>query len=546
MVFHNQSFAQKGSSTMRPALWQPPLEPSPAELSILKRIRRAKLFIFLRHHRHSLFSQAFQHELAAIYKEAPQGQPPVPPAQLALALILQAYTGVSDDEVIEATTMDRRWQLVLDCLDTETPPFSKGTFVSFRSRLLAQHLDRRLLERTVDLAATTGAFGSRQLRAALDSSPLWGAGRVEDTYNLLGHALRKALGVIARQQGWELADLAQAAGADLLAASSLKAALDLDWDEPTARDQALKMVLTTLLNVESWVESHEQVVTVIPRVAEQVAESLAVAQQVCSQDVTLSASGAATLREGVAPERRISVEDGEMRHGRKSRSLLVDGFKRHILRDLDSGLIPVVGVTPANVPEASVTDSIVADLEAQRLTVSEWHIDRGYLASRVVKERSAEVAIYCKAWPVRSGPHFAKTAFHLDWERQEIRCPNNVTLPFEEGGLVQFPAASCRVCPLRERCTRSAQGRSVSIHPDEKLMEELRERQLTPQGRAKLRERTAVEPGALRALAHVGYWQGDRARYRGVRKNLLDLRRVAVVHNLHVIARYQATIAKAA
>ena len=34
------------------------------------------------------------------------------------------------------------------------------------------------------------AFGSRALRAAVDSSPLWGAGRVEDTYNLVGHARR--------------------------------------------------------------------------------------------------------------------------------------------------------------------------------------------------------------------------------------------------------------------------------------------------------------------------------------------------------------------
>ena len=143
---------------------------------------------------------------------------------------------------------------------------------------------------------------------------------------------------------------------------------------------------------------------------------------------------------------------------------------------------------------------------------------------------------------MRNGTYFAKTAFELDWERQEIRCPNNVVLPFEAGGQVQFPAASCRVCPLHERCTRSAGGRSVSIHPDEKLMEELRERQLTPQGRAKLRERTAVEHG----LAHVGYWQGDRARYVGARKNLLDLRRTAVVHNLHVIARHQAATAKAA
>jgi len=37
------------------------------------------------------------------------------------------------------------------------------------------------------------------------------------------------------------------------------------------------------------------------------------------------------------------------------------------------------------------------------------------------------------------------------------------------------------------------QGRSVSIHPDEPLFWELQQRQLTPAGRAKLRERVAVE-----------------------------------------------------
>jgi hypothetical protein len=545
MVCRHISCTQKGNRTMRPLLWQPPLTLSPPEQAIIKRVRRAKLFVFLRHHRHALFSDAFQEELATLYQDAPQGQPPVPPAQLALALILQAYTGVSDDEVIEATTMDRRWQLVLDCLDVDTAPFSKGTFVAFRSRLLQQHMDRRLLERTIELAATTGAFGSRQLRAALDSSPLWGASRVEDTYNLLGHALRKALGGIARQQGRELAALAQDAGTPLLAGSSLKAALDLDWDDPSARDQALGMVLAALTAVEGWVETHPEL---LPEkgVAEQVVDSLGVAHQVCEQDVTTKAGGAPTLREGVAAERRISVEDGEMRHGRKSRSLLIDGYKRHILHDLDSGLIPVVGVTAANAPEASVTDSIVEDLKAQELSVREWHIDRAYLASRVVKERSEEVEIYCKAWPVRSGPYFPKTAFHLDWERHEIECPNEVRLPFEVGGVVHFPAAVCEACELRERCTRSAQGRSVTIHPDEELLEELRERQLTPQGRAKLRERVAVEPGALWALAHVGQWQGDRARYVGVRKNLFDLRRTAVVNNLHVIARKPVVTAKAA
>ncbi len=37
------------------------------------------------------------------------------------------YTKASDAEAIEALTMDRRWQLVVDCLDCEQAPFSQTT-----------------------------------------------------------------------------------------------------------------------------------------------------------------------------------------------------------------------------------------------------------------------------------------------------------------------------------------------------------------------------------------------------------------------------------
>ena len=75
----NPHFYTKVSYPMRPSRWHPPVEPSSAEQAVLARIRRAKLFVFLRHHRHALFTDAFQDELAALYKDAPQGHPPVPP-----------------------------------------------------------------------------------------------------------------------------------------------------------------------------------------------------------------------------------------------------------------------------------------------------------------------------------------------------------------------------------------------------------------------------------------------------------------------------------
>jgi hypothetical protein len=427
--------------------------------------------------------------------------------------------------------MDRRWQLVLDCMDQATAPFSKATLVAFRARLIGSGLDRRLVERTIRLyAQTVGMPAARQVRVALDSSPLWGAGRVEDTINLVGHALRKVLGVMVRQQGWGLAQglpvVAAQAGVGELAASSLKAALDLDWDDPATRDQALGMVLGAMARLEAWVATQ-------PGGADpQVAAHLATAHQLRHQDVEVGPEGAPTLRQGVARDRRISIEDAQMRHGRKTRSVRVDGYKRHVVRDLDAGLIRAVGVTPANLPEATVADQLQADLAHQQARLAELHIDRAYLASSMVRDRPEDLAIYCKAFPVRNGPRFAKTAFTLDFDRGVLSCPNQVAMPFTLGGKVQFPAGVCAVCPLRERCTTSARGRSVQIHPDERLLAELRARQLTPHGRARLRERVRVE----HSLAHVGHWQGRRARYLGQRKNLFDLRRYAIVHNLHVIA----------
>jgi hypothetical protein len=191
---------------MRPVYWRPPIELSATEQTIIKRIRRASLFVFLRQHRHEVFDEAFQQELASLYQESQRGQPPVPPALLALAMILQAYTGVSDDEAIEVTSMDRRWQLVLDCVDTEKPPFSKGTLIAFRKRLIEANMDQRLIERTIEVAKETGAFGSGSLRTALDRSPLWRANHVEDTYNFLGPPLRQSdylTGVLDKERkGW--------------------------------------------------------------------------------------------------------------------------------------------------------------------------------------------------------------------------------------------------------------------------------------------------------------------------------------------------------
>ena len=103
------------------------------------------------------------------------------------------------------------------------------------------------------------------------------------------------------------------------------------------------------------------------------------------------------------------------------------------------------------------------------------------------------------------------------------------------GSVVRFSASACGACELRSRCTvaEPGRGRSLAIHEHEDLLIELRGLKKTPEGRAALRERTAIE----HRLARIQAVQGPRARYKGARQNTLDVRRCAAVSNLQAPQR---------
>src|SRR4029453_9026796 len=102
---HHLLAVSQGGLPMRPPLWHPPVALSTAEHAIIKRIRRAQVFVCLRPHRHTLCADPLQQARLTLSKDQPPGQPPVPPAQRALATLRQASTQVSPDPVMEATTM---------------------------------------------------------------------------------------------------------------------------------------------------------------------------------------------------------------------------------------------------------------------------------------------------------------------------------------------------------------------------------------------------------------------------------------------------------
>lgn len=510
--------------------WACPTELTADERRVAQALHRiGKFYVFLREVRAELFDEAFQAELAAVYQ--PRGTAPVPPALLAMVTLLQAYDQVGDADAVVTAQMDKRWQLVLDCLGTTEAPFSQGVLVTFRERMIAHDLDRTLLARTIALAKRTGKFGWQHLQAALDSSPLLGAGRIEDTWNLVGRALGAVVTCAAKAVDRPRAQIVAEARLTLVDHSSLKAALDIDWDDPAAQAAALARLLSEVDRIEHWVASQSSATQATPALQHALGALRAVLAQDLEPDPT---TGGRRILRGVAKGRQPSLGDPEMRHGRKSRSRPFTGYKRHVVKLREPDLILEAVARPANEPEHAVLATLTTEVTRHGALTDLW-MDRGYLASPEIPVLHARgVALHAKPWTARNGDRFPKHAFTIRLLDGMVECPAAQTAPIVSGrATVQFPAETCRACTLRDACTTAADGRSISLHPQEALLQELRAKMDTPDGRADLRHRTTVE----HSLARLDQIQGKKARYKGARKNTLDARRCATVINLQSLAR---------
>jgi len=509
-------------------------EPTKKEKMLIKRLGKGSAFFaFLCAIKKDLFTEEFQREMIETYSRNRESN--VPPAMLAMVWLLQAYTQASDREAIEATIFDLRWQLVLGTLQEEEPPFGQGTLSRFRTRLIENDLDQRIVDRTIELARETGLFGWKNLKGALDSSPLRGAGRVEDTWNLIGRSIANLVNALVKVTDFEKVALIDKLDLQILTGKSFKSALDIDWDDTVAKEEALQRLINDAFRLRDWVLKTPTIDHENPLIKTAIDDLNRVIEQDTEPDPTTSRR---KLLKGTAPDRMPSLGDKEMRHGRKSKANKFTGYKRHFGLIEDCNLVAGAIALPANIPEQKATKPLLSALSRHGDVVI-LDIDRGYLGSKeipILHEKG--VLIRCKSWPTPNQNRFSKQDFQIDLKQNQVTCPSGNTVQIlsqKHGKRAHFSFKLCSSCSLQSQCTKSKHGRRIQIHEQEQFLQILRERQNTPEGRASLRERVSVE----HSLARLQQKQGSRARYKGIRKNTMDLRRYAVLNNLFEIKRYE-------
>jgi hypothetical protein len=155
---------------------------------------------------------------------------------------------------------------------------------------------------------------------------------------------------MAQERSMSTDMLLEEAGLRLVGHSSLKAALDLDWGEPRAKEKALCLVLEEVDRWKRWLEQHQSLLAPASPLQDVMDTIVQIVEQDTEPDPE-GGPGGRRIKKQVAPDRRISIEDKAMRHGRKSSAKTFNGFKEHFVLDLDSKVTREVVVCPANEPE---------------------------------------------------------------------------------------------------------------------------------------------------------------------------------------------------
>jgi transposase len=477
-------------------------------------------------------------EFAGLYRDE-HGRPSVPPSQLCIALLLQTYEGVSDEEAIERTAYDLRWKVALG-LELDEKLCAKSTLQLFRAKLVVHEQYGQIFEASVSACRRAGLLKRRKLDVAIDTTPVLGRGAVKDTYNLLSDQIRTVVQEACALKSWERDAVISEHGLSRHFSASVKGAVELDWDDPAARraligqlvaDARVALALATRA-LRGFARTAEPT-QILRRARELLADLL-------QQDIEEEPAdgGGPALRQGTSRDRIVSTTDPQMRHGHKSHSKGFEGYKAGLVTEVEHGVILATDVRAANVADATGAKAAIEQAAAcadRRIGRVFGDTAYGNLATRRELQSCAE-RVVSKAPPL---PHrrgcFSIDDFVIDARHGVAHCPAGKrsrrrarVLKPALGWRYMFSRTDCRACPLRAQCTTGKHSaRMITVTETTRALQKLRRQQSTPAFRSLYRLRVVVEHRLAR-LCQLGIRQ---ARYFGPAKIAFQLALAAAVAN---------------
>jgi hypothetical protein len=370
-----------------------------------------------------------------------------------------------------------------------------------------------------------------------DTTPVKGAGAVMDTFTLIRKGVRKLL----KKLGFSPKQNKKMEGAiksliEKYVESDKKA--DINWDDKRERDGHLQDLVE---DAKSILEYANEEMKEIDDDNKEVEGSIYLLTKIIEDNIVKNEKGESEIKKGVTKDRTISVTDPEMRHGRKSSSKVISGFKTSVSIDAESELILDIHDIKANESDGKDLIPTIKDVEKNTGVEVTKVLGDGIYGTGENRQKCAEELDHPVdlVSPLSSSkdPEVDKKSFDIDLEKGTAICPNGIQVNGIEKTdkenhtywKFEWQRKQCQTCPLFERCVKSKEkGRSVVTHVQEKYFQEAREQQQSPEWKVEYNIRANIE----RKIAELARQGLRNTRYIDSKKRRLQRLMTGAVANL--------------
>jgi transposase len=383
---------------------------------------------------------------------------------------------LSDRQAADAVRSRIDWKYALS-LELTDSGFDHTVLSEFRTRLLAGGTEQLLLDTLLARVRERGLLKARG-RQRTDSTHVLAAIRVLNRLERVGEALRHALNSLP-----------------VVAPDWLRTQVPPTWfDRYGPRMDTYRLPRTTAARAELAARigadgrrllQAVDTATDLPGLRE--VPAVQTLRQVWAEQYT-DPPGPRRWREAKAlaspAELIASPYDPDARYSKK-RGVEWVGYKVHLTETCDDGqphLIAQVMTTPATTPDCVMGPTIHQALAMRDLLPSMHLLDGGYVDAELLVTAHTQHQIDVVGPPFgsyshqrRAGQGYDLSAFVIDWEAKQARCPQGQTSVKWTPGRdvsgdpvvrIRFHAATCRGCPVRQACTWAKDApRQLTVRP---------------------------------------------------------------------------------
>ncbi len=476
-------------------------------------------------------------DFAGWYSES-LGRPVCEPPVLTGMLLLQMRYGLTDNQVVARARLDLGFRYALR-IDGRAASPSVSSLRRFRRKLRERKGDDFLHLRVLALAAERELIPDIELQAH-DSTNTDCRGAVIDTFNLIAAGIRQVIRTVARALGREPDDLAAEWELSRYLARSIKGQAAIDW---TSKEERNKLLTEEIRDADRLPGLIAVLGVTLPP---SIDEALALLQEVARQDVDEMDDGTFKIMQGTKKGRVVSVTDPEARHGRKSGSKVITGFKTHVQGTITSQFVTGIVISDAGKHDSEPSTELIDQSAEASLKPDEVVGDGAYGTGRNIRAcAELGVSILTKLPRPSSKGCLGKREFDIDLQNMSVTCPaGQTTTEFtmvkdpegsaEKVPSFKFPKAACETCPLVQHCnseTRKGKRRSIKLSAHEVELQRMKEFNATPRAKEVLRSRSAIE----RLISHLVRMGMRHARFFGMHMVQYQAYLTAAAYNLQRI-----------